>query len=183
MMIKQDIWYQLLGEIVRYRRDKGFEPAIWETAGARFACIAAEIWELEEALGLFHVPAASAENYSDQHIRDECAGIAMYVLGMQLDLGLEPGTQRTSLMQRVPRFASPAEITVVLREHWRAAFEAWRKNDPKDTAVSLEILLAAVFHIRDRVLGITGSLVEDCMANLLTGASRPWRHGGKHPLT
>lgn len=172
-MIPPELLQTLMQAIVLYRVEKGFEPASWHTAGARFACIAAEIWEVEEAIG----------EEDMQHVRDELAGVAMYILGTQIDLGIAPGTARTSLMRRVRRHASPAEITSVLREHWRAAFESWRKHDTKDTTVSLDILLAAVFHIRNNVLKLPGSLVEDCLACLAAGAERPWRHGNKHPLT
>lgn len=166
-------WQRLMEEISRYRDTKGFHMADWDTAGSRFACIAAEIWEVEEAL----------QEEDLEHAGNELAGVITYVIGLQSDLGLELGTQRTRLQRRVTRFSSAAEITAVLREYWRLAFEAWRRSDKKNTAIALELLVCAVLHIRNNVLRLPGELVEDCLKSLENGANRPWRHGGKHPLT
>jgi hypothetical protein len=173
-----DPWQKLLGAVLAYRREKGFDDATQENAGARFACVAAEIWEVEEALAL------DETQRDPQHwaIRSELAGVATYTLGLQYDLGFEIGTQRLSLHAKVPRYATPADLTAVLRRHWRTAFEAWRRNDRKDAPVALEILLCAVIHVRDRVLELPGSLSDDVLT-ILGPNDRPWRHGGKHPLT
>lgn len=176
-MTQPQIWFQLSQAIQRYRESKGFETATWDTAGTRFACVAAEIWEVEEAL----LEADDAESL--EHVRMELAGIITYVVGLQMDLGLELGTQRTRIHKKIPHYATPADLTQYLRSHWRAAFEAWRRADRKETAVALEILVCAVKHLRNSVLQLPGDLIADCLKILEDGATRPYRHGGKHPLT
>ena len=176
-MMQPDTWFQLSQEIRRYRESKGFETATWDTAGTRFACIAAELWEVEEAL------IEANKTGSTDHVRKELAGVTTYAVGLQMDLELELGTQRTRIHQFIPRFSSPAYLTQFLRKHWRAGFEAWRRGDRKETAVGLEILVCAVNHLRSTVLQIPGDLITDCLQILEEGAQRPFRHGGKHPLT
>lgn len=165
---------ELRAQILRYRAEKGFTPCGWESAAPRIACIAAEIWEVEEALGL--------ESWSDEEVAHELAGTACYILGLQHDLCFVLGTQRHGLNEKLCRHASPAELTAVLRKYWRMFFEAWRREDYKDAPICLELLFCAVLFVRDNVLHLPGSLKAD-MLQILAPNDRPYRHGGKNPLT
>jgi hypothetical protein len=174
VLISAEDYEVLIAGILRYRAEKGFEPCTWETAAPRICCLAAEIWEVEEALSLTAWSKVEAAN--------ELAGVACYILGLQHDLGFVLGTQRSQLNEALSQHASPADLTAVLRKYWRMTFEAWRREDRKDTPICLELLFCAVLHVRDHVLDLPGTLQAD-MISMLRPNDRPWRHGGKNPLT
>jgi hypothetical protein len=166
-------WRALADSAVGYRTRKRFEPATWDTAPIRLNCINSEIYELEEALE----QRGSSAAHSDWPVRYELADIAAYTLTVLRDLGAENWDFRQSFHGGSRRHATPAEITAPLRKYARAAFEFWRKQQPKELLVSLEILLVAVVDVRTRVLGLPGDLTGDVHAKFAASASRPARHG------
>jgi hypothetical protein len=166
-------WRALADTVIGYRNRKNFEPSTWDTAPIRLNCINAELFELEEALFVRDTDTKPG----DWCVRYELADVVMYALTLLRDLDAQNWAFRQSFHGGARRHATPSELTWPLRKYSRSAFEAWRRGQPKDVAVNLEILIVAVVDLRTRVLGLPGSIEADVYAKIAAAADRPARHG------
>ena len=162
-------WRALADTVIGYRNRKGFEPSTWDTAPVRMNCINCEIYELEEALGA----RAAATPAAWWPVRYECADIVMYSLTLLRDLGATDWEFRRSFHGGARAHASPAELTMPMRKYSRQAFEFWRKANPKELLISLEILVVSVVDLRTRVLVVPGTIETDVHAKIASSANRP----------
>lgn len=158
----------LLPRIIEVRDAVGWNPATWERLPAKLMCVISELHELQGALEAY--PRVRDER------AEELADVMLYLLVIFHDVW---GAKVSRAVGRGSYpYRPPAELTDAVRAHVVRAFEAWRFDDQRDAGIAIELAIIECGRLA-RGLGI--DLPAACAAKTEINATRPPRHGGKHP--
>ena len=160
-------WASIASAGIAYRDSKGSAPATIETCIARLASLAVEVGELCDALR------------GEGNLRHEIADVALYACTLLHDLGGLPASARVRYHggPRARVSVCPDVAVAPLRRHVEQAIVAWQRGRERDVLIALELVLTALAHLRDNVIGLKGTLREDCLVKIDVMLSRPARHG------